>query len=242
MKKILLLIVGIVLLSGCSFKEAEHDLNTIYYDLEIGNSYQEKITFTFPRNAYEVAAKSTTSQIDSLEYILLLDNFSRPIHNNLYTLYGKKISNLKNAVEVDLSFNYLEKDFANSNYMNTCFENHKIQDADDYFEVHLSGNFYCLQDKTMNIRVKSEYLSEETNGEPIDDGYQWVIDSSNVNNTDIYYKVYRDKNNMATYYGALDKHLDYNILSIVEFFIIFGILVGGFFFYKFLYIKTNKIK
>ncbi len=236
MKKLLLIIIGIILLSGCSLKEQNYDINTIYYDLNISNHYQENITFTFPKNAYEIAATSINSDIDSLEYILLIDNFSRPIHNNLYTLYGKNIYNMKNAIEVDLDFDYLEKDFVNSNYMNTCFEKHSIIDEDDYLEIHLNGEFYCLQDKNMTIHVSSIYEKENTNGNRLDDGsIEWYIDKNNAKDVDIYYKVFRNKDDMVTAYGLLQKHIDHDTLVIIELIIIITIIVGGFFFYKFLY-------
>ena len=236
MKKILLIVVGILLLSGCSFKEQTHEVNTIYYDLNISNHYVEKITFTLPKNAYEIAATSVNMDYDSLEYILLLDNFSRPIHNNLYTLYGKNVYNMKNAIEVDLDFDYLEKDFINSNYMNTCFEKHSIVDENDYLEIRLSGEFYCLQDKSMTIHVSSDYERENTNGNRLSDGsIEWYIDSNNYKKTDIYYKVYRNKNNMVTAYGLLKNNMDQDTIVLIEFIVIIIVLVGGFFFYKFLY-------
>lgn len=237
MKKIFLfMIIGIFLLSGCSFKEQTHDVNTIYYDLSIQNYYKENITFTLPKNAYELATSNINVDFDSLEYILLIDNFSRPIHNNLYTLYGKRIYSMDQAIEVDLNFDYLEKDFVHSNYMNTCFQKHVILDEDDYLEIHLNGEFYCLQDKTMTIHVSSEYEKEMSNGRRMDDGsFEWYIDSSNVNNVDIYYKVFRDKESMVTAYGLLQKHMDHDTVVWIEFFVIIAVLVGGFFFYKLLY-------
>ena len=236
MKKIILIIVGILLLSGCSFKEQTHDINTIYYDLKISNHYEENIAFTFPKNAYEIAAASVNSEVDSLEYILLIDNFSRPIHNNLYTLYGKNIYNMKNAIEVDLDFDYLEKDFINSNYMNTCFEKHSIVDEDDYLEIKLKGEFYCLQDKNMTIHVTSNYEKEMSNGNRLEDGsYEWYIDNNNFKNVDIYYKVFRNKGEMVSAYGLLQKHMDHDTVIIIELIVIVLVLVGGFFFYKFLY-------
>lgn len=236
MKKIILsLLVVLLFVTGCSFQEATHDINTIFYSLDISNYYKENITFTFPSNAYELAINNMDADYDSLEYILLIDNFSRPIHNNVYTYYAKDINQLNKAVEVNLNFDYLEKDFVNSNYMNTCFEKHSIKDEDDYLEISLKGAFYCLQDKTMVIEVTSDYPDQYSNGNYVDGKVQWVIDDYNKDNVDIYYKVMRDKKSMATAYGLLQKQMDHNTLAIIEFFIIVGVLIVGFFFYKFLY-------
>ena len=237
MKKLLFLIIAVIFLSGCSSKEQLYPVDTIHYDLKISNHYQENIVFTFSKNAYEKAMDNVNVDYDSLEYILLIDNFSRPIHNNLYTLYGKNISQLDNAIEVDLDFDYLEKDFVNSNYMNTCFENHSIIDEDDYLEIHLSGAFYCLQDKEMTITVSSIYPDEESNGIIENESSTWIINSGNVDHTDIHYKVYRNKNQMATSYGALEQKMDTDTLATIEFLIIVFVLFIGFIFYKFLYNK-----
>ena len=240
MKKLLLLILAVVFLSGCSSKEQLYPVDTIHYDLKISNHYQENIAFTFTKNAYDKALENMNEEYDSLEYILLIDNFSRPIQDNLYTMYGKNIYQLDNVVEVDLDFNYLEKDFIHSNYMNTCFEKHSITDEDDYLEIHLSGAFYCLQDKEMTITVSSIYPDEESNGIIENESSTWLINSDNVDHVDIHYKVYRNKKAMATSYGALEQKMDTDMLATIEFLIIVFILFVGFIFYKFLYNKQFR--
>ena len=240
-KKIILLIGLVLLLSGCGENHQDYDVNTIHYDLHISNYYKENIVFTFPSNAYELAKENMNVDYDSLEYILLIDNFSRPIHNNLYTLYGKNIMKFNDSIEVDLNFDYLENDFIHSNYMNTCFEKHSVKDENDYIEINLTGNFYCLQDKTMTIHVSSDYSDEVTNGEKVDDGFEWIIDPSNASNVNIYYKVFRDKSKMATSYGTIGNNTrNTDLIATIEFIVIVLILVIGFFFYKFLYRRENR--
>ncbi len=185
MKKVLFLLLGLFLLTACSSKEQKYDVNTIYYDLNISNYYQENITFTIPSNAYELAVHNKEEQqYDSIEYILLLDNFSRPIQNNLYTLYGKRISQLE-----------------------------------------------------ITIHVASAYSQEQTNGTRLNDGsYEWVINSKNQDDVDIYYKVYRNKKAMSTAYGTISKQtIDTDKIALIEFFLIVAILIAGYIFYKHLY-------
>ena len=238
LKKYLFALLCVLFLTGCSMKEQTYPVNTIYYNLNIHDYYEENITFTLPKDSYSLAQASLNTEFEPIEYMLLVDNFERPIHNNLYSLYGKNIYQMKEAIEVDLDFNYLEKDFVNSNYMNTCFENHSIIDKDDYIEIELSGAFYCLQDKEMVIRVSSDYENEVSNGERLNNVSQWVINSTNVNDVNIYYKVYRNKKAMATSYGTIAKaNIDYDTIAVYEFLVIMIVLVAGFFFYKFLYHK-----
>lgn len=241
MKRILFALLCILFLTGCSMKEQKYPVDTIHYDLKIHDYYEENIIFTLRKDAYSYAQTQLNTDFEPIEYLLLIDHFERPIHNNLYTLYGKNIYSLKNAIEVDLDFNYLEKDFVESNYLNTCFEKSSIKDEDQYFEVHLEGAFYCLQDKSMTINVSSDYPNEVSNGEKKDQVYQWEINSNNRNDVDIYYKVYRNKKVMATAYGTIaKKEVNYETIAIYEFLIILVVLVLGFFFYRFLYLKMVK--
>ena len=177
-----------------------------------------------------------------MEFILLKDDFSRPIHNNLKTFYKKSINKKKDTVHVNLSFNYLEKDFMNSNYINTCFEKKTINQKEDYFEIHLSGEFYCLQDKTLTIQVTSNYQEETTNGEQAGNTFQWIINETNKNNVNIYYKVKRNKTNMLTSYEKiplLEKEKVNYVL--IEFIIIVILIIGGTLYY-YLVIANNKRK
>lgn len=238
MKKIIVILISLLIITGCSLNDTNnvsYKENSIIYNLYINDYYMENIDFYLPKNAYELAKENSNVDYDSIEYILLVDNFSRPIHNNNKTFYQKTIKKLDNSVFVNLKFNYLENDFMNSNYINTCFENHEVNNTDDYFEIHLSGSFYCLQDKTLSIQVTSNYVEEETNGEKNNNSFKWTIDKDNYNNVDIYYKVMRDKTKMISSYDnipSVKKNSNNNIL-IIEFVVIVSIFLFGFIFYIF---------
>lgn len=236
MKKYLIMFLCIFLLVGCSSSVDDYGyaVDTIYYHLTIQDYYQEEIVFTFPSNAYELAQNNMNEDFDSLEYVLLLDNFSRPIFNNQETLYQKNIQQVSNGIQVDLAFDYLESDFANSNFIHTCFEKQAVDVEDDYFDVQLSGEFYCLQDKQLVVEVQSVYESEFTNGVKVDDSFQWIIDSSNYQDVNIHYRVYRDKNVMKTSYNSIpqkDNHST-NSLVFIEFIVCVIALLIGFFIYQ----------
>lgn len=240
MKKIIIILIGLLIITGCSLNNSNENVsykeNSIIYNLYIKDYYMESIDFYLPENAYDIAKKNTEVDYDSIEYMLLEDNFARPIHNNNKTFYQKTIKKLNNSVYVNLRFNYLENDFMNSNYINTCFENKNIHNEDDYFEIHLSGAFYCLQDKTLTVQVTSSYVEEETNGEKNNNSFRWTIDKDNLNNVNIYYKVMRDKNKMIDKYEKVptvsDKSNNSNIL-IIEFIVIVSVLLLGFILYIF---------
>ena len=232
MKKIIIIILALFIITGCSINnsnETNYKENTINYNLYINDYYMENIDFYLPENAYEIADKNDQVEYDLIEYILLKDNFSRPIHNNNKTFYQKTINKLDSAIKVNLRFNYLEEDFINSNYINTCFENKDINSTDDYFEIHLSGGFYCLQDKELTVQVTSNYVEEETNGEKVNNSFKWVINNDNSNNVNIYYKLYRDKSKMINSYDNVPKvsNSSNNNILIIEFIVIVSILIIG---------------
>jgi hypothetical protein len=89
----------------------------------------------------------------------------------------------------------------------------------------------------INIHVASAYSQEQTNGTRLNDGsYEWVINSKNQDDVDIYYKVYRNKKAMSTAYGTISKQtIDTDKIALIEFFIIVAILIAGYIFYKRLY-------
>ena len=244
MKKIGIILITIILLCGCSKKEEiYYEANSITYNLFIADYYHETIHFELPENALELATQNEQEDYDSIEYILLKDNFSRPIYNNLETFYQKEIKKKKESYQVDLSFNYTENDFMNENYINTCFENKTIKSEDDYFEIYLSGEFYCRQDKVLTIQVASNYSEVTTNGEQQGNTFQWKINESNQNNVSIYYQVKRDKNNMLKSYDRVPSLNKNNInYVLIEFIMILLIVIGGFIYYHLVLTKNRKWK
>ena len=64
-----------------------------------------------------------------------------------------------------------------------CFENYDVISNDDKFELYLSGEFYCLNDKEkVNINVSTMFEVAESNGILNDNAYVWEINKDNVNN------------------------------------------------------------
>lgn len=98
-----------------------------------------------------------------------------------------------------LDYTYLEKDFVFSNYITNCFENYKVNSTEDYFELDLDGEFYCLNDSTINLTIDSIHKVKESNGTTNnDDVYHWTINKENYQNVDIYYKLTRKYSSMST--------------------------------------------
>lgn len=185
--KALFLLLVIFLLTGCS---SNKDVNTINYDLYVGDSFDENIVVTLPKDAYKKAKKNQDEDYTSIEYSLLKEDL-KPIYSNHTEFYNKVIDKGLKTVDVSLNYSYTEDEFYNSNYIMNCFENYDIVSDEDYFEVVLSGEFYCYNNMKTNITVDSLYTVLESNGTKNENQYSWVINQDNYKNVDLKYRVSR---------------------------------------------------
>ena len=72
--------------------------------------------------------------------------------------------------------------FDKSSLINTCFENHEIVDLGNYYSIKLSGEFYCLYAKNINVNVTSNLNVISNNAKKVKDNtYTWVINKDTTN-------------------------------------------------------------
>lgn len=191
--KIIFILLIVILLSGCN--NQTYQTNTINYNLKINDKYEENIIVVLPKNADELAEEIQDKEFISFEFSLL-NLEQEPIFSNHAEKYKKKIKKNNENILVELKYNYAENDFINSNYIKNCFQYNSINNEDDYLEIKLSGEFYCLQDKSLNIAVTSKHPVIETNGNLNNNITNWIINQSNYKNVNIYYKIQRNYENM----------------------------------------------
>ena len=162
---------SILLLTGC----------TVNYNLEIDdNILKEKITGTVTKEESKQNSKAT----DISTIYSIINEEQKPIYNK-EEIYQKSLKDNGNNID-----NYTMEDFINSTIINTCFENHEIEQLDNYYSIRLSGNFYCLYSKKINIAVTSNLKVASNNADKIKDNtYIWTIDK---NTTDIELAVDKD--------------------------------------------------
>lgn len=168
MKKKIFLILLPLLLTGC----------TINYDLVINeNNISETITGSVEKSEYEI--KDTDTSLNDF-YVLINEDVNPVITEN--DLYKKKIINTDNGIDYKYTYNY-KNNYDKSRIINTCFENHIIDETEDYYNIKLSGQFYCLYSDKIYINVTSNYVVLENNADKVDGNkYKWTIDNSdNVN-------------------------------------------------------------
>lgn len=194
--KLLCLILLSLLLSGCT--NNSNDINTIYYNLNIGTSFKEEINIYLTKDAYKLAEENKEQEEGdtNLEYKLLHEDIE-PIFSIHDEFYKKDIDKGFNNIKVNLSYTYIEDDFIYSNYLMNCFENYDITNTNDSVAIKLSGEFYCLNDKkNIDIRVNSIFEVKESNGVLDNDAYIWNIDTENANNVNIYHTISRNYDGM----------------------------------------------
>ena len=210
-----------VILTGCN--KYDYDVDTINYELNIDKTFNEKIIFTFKPDAYNIKYDPDFTGIIMEDEILNNDNYA--INSNVDSIYNKKIYKSSNKIEAVLNYNYLESDFVYSNFIMNCFENYDLIGYEDSFEVKLSGEFSCLNDKNMTITVTSSHEVEDTNGERDGDKYIWHITQDNYNNVNIYHKILRDYDDMVISVSNNNVNNMFVIIKNVLVSVIIGILL-----------------
>lgn len=176
MKKKIIMLLSILLLTGC----------TVNYTLEIDdNILKEKITGTVTKEESKQNSKAT----DISTVYSIINEDQKPVYNK-EELYQKELKESGNNINYTFKYNYNIEDFVNSTIINTCFENKEIEEIDNYYSIRLSGNFYCLYSKKINIAVTSNLKVASNNADKIKDNtYIWTIDK---NTTDIELVVDKD--------------------------------------------------
>ena len=139
MKKILLIMLTMLFLTGC----------TVNYNLEIdGDNLNEVITGNVTKKEYEV---KETDNGENLIYALF--------NNDQNALFDEESPYLRTLEDkgktIDYNFSYLYNyNFDRSTIINTCFEYHMVDETEDYYYIKLSGKFYCMYSDKININVK----------------------------------------------------------------------------------------
>ena len=164
MKKIFLLL-PLLFLTGC----------TINYKLDIDKEkINEHITGTVTKE--ESTTDIYETDISLYDYLTNYDQNS--LFNDDTNFYDKKLTDEGNYYNYDAKFTYIGN-YKDSNIINSCFENHDIIETEDFYEIHLSGNFYCLHSDKININVTTNMAVINDNADKEDNNtYSWVIDKS----------------------------------------------------------------
>ena len=180
MKKVLLIISSIVLLSGC----------TISYNLDINTSnLSETITTNITQSDYSNYLDSKEDKPNTELYTLLSKNDIWAFNNNKNDIHQKSITKGNFGYDVTYKYTYYYSNFVNSYIINNCFDRYDIYNKDDYYYIKLSGKFNCYYGDT-NINITTKNLVYNNNANSInEDTYSWIINDSNKDDVNITFQL-----------------------------------------------------
>ena len=173
MKKILLFIVCIFMLTGCD----------IEYNLTIDNdSFDEKVTLSLLKK--DVSFEDMTNYLKN----------KIPISNDRYEtrFYEPSIDVHENSYDLVYDYSHDFNNFRNTLFVDSCYNDSKITRTDDKITIRSGKGFRCLNPDNglitdnvkINITTKLEVLdnnADEVNGNT----YTWNINFNNVQNKEV---------------------------------------------------------
>lgn len=215
MKKIILLFMFTILLTGCS---CDYELN-ISDDKVVENV---DISLPYSMDSDDRSKFLEYTKIDNLAVVGGLDN---PYYD-----MSARADNYGDVYNFNYSYDK-EHPIKNARTMKSCFEKYKVEETSSYYMFVFRGEFKCkYKFDDVNITVKTNNEVPKHNSTDYDEKegvYRWKIDSSNASDVDIKLLVQKDK------YPEKIKEQSNNLF--INIFLIVGILVsivGGIIFTK----------
>ena len=215
MKKIILLFMFTILLTGCS---CNYELN-ISDDKVVENV---DISLPYSMDSDDRSKFLEYTKVDNLAVVGGLDN---PYYD-----MSARADNYGDVYNFNYSYDK-EHPIKNARTMQSCFEKYKVEETSSYYMFVFRGEFKCkYKFDDVNITVKTNNEVPKHNSTDYDEKegvYRWKIDSSNASDVDIKLLVQKDK------YPEKIKEQSNNLF--INIFLIVGILVsivGGIIFTK----------
>ena len=215
MKKIILLFMFTILLTGCS---CDYELN-ISDDKVVENV---DISLPYSMDSDDRSKFLEYTKVDNLAVVGGLDN---PYYD-----MSARADNYGDIYNFNYSYDK-EHPIKNARAMKSCFEKYKVEETSSYYMFVFRGEFKCkYKFNDVNITVKTNNEVPKHNSTDYDEKegvYRWKIDSSNASDVDIKLLVQKDK------YPEKIKEQSNNLF--INIFLIVGILVsivGGIIFTK----------
>lgn len=179
MKKILVLLVLILLTTGCQAS----------YDIEISDSnIKEKIVINVPSSLDSNSKATITDFIESEAYPLLGEQ-----KDSIF--YDIFLDNISGGIQYTLNYSYKNNEIKNSKVINECFEKVYIDETDDYYMFDITGEFYCLnKNNKIDITVKTanEMYDHNAKEHNLMNTYKWEINKENKDDVDIKFVVLKN--------------------------------------------------
>ena len=183
MKRIILGILTIVLLSGCSAT----------YNLKIeDNKFIEGINTEFDNDVLKEYGDG---------YYFFDDEFKQ---NAFFTPNNDNYNSSKENIDIDVKQNdksfivntnyiYSDNNFDDAYLLNYCFDVHKFTNGANYYELAIGGKFHCQYsaDK-IDLIITTDYAVTNTNAKVKDNKYIWTLTNDNNEDVDIYIRMLKE--------------------------------------------------
>jgi len=215
LKKLMLCIIGLLILTGCQ----------VDYQLTIdGDTFSEDIDIYVYEGDREKDIYDGEESGDRITELTEADVFT--YFEDYSEVYDKKIDYKDEYTLINLKKNYSAEDFKRTRSIRLCFENQKFDITEEYYDIHMSGYFYCLYNNDkLTIKIKSNNKVIDDNAERIDgNSYYWTIDQNNFKDVNIVFKT--------------EKVVDNTFSIILAVVIIIIVILSGFMFFR--YFKKKK--
>lgn len=170
MKKILLIVFSLLLLTGCDVK----------YNLDFdGEVIKESVTIT------SANAKITTGDINARLDEVIAMNSDESTETGFYN-FNKIIGSTESGLGMSFDFTRIEYD-SYSTFLNRCYNEHSVLVNDERIEISTSSVFNCYNltgdDATITINIKTKYFVTDSNYDSRSgDTYTWTL-TKNGDNT-----------------------------------------------------------
>ncbi len=203
-KNMIILLLSIIFLSGCSSQ----------YNLKVtSDGIEENIFLEIDKSLIvDTPISSEVEPDDQITPFLTGDSY--PLVSSTSKKYAKEVTGDASNYYVKLDYKFNSEEYKNSTVLNTCFQNHEYKNEKDYYEIKLSGTFYCLHNSPIEINVTTPNVVKENNAVKKGNVYTWTIDDTNVDNVDISIKILK-KTKVAHY-------LSMGLLAILVIVIVIG--------------------
>lgn len=211
MKKVVLIFLSIILLSGCDINyNIEIKNNKISTDLDLNVSEEDYKKYN---DNNEEKLSATLYEYFDERKILAFDDM------NYTDFLNKKISRSNNALDINYTYNYDYLNFYKSYALNNCFEDFTVLNEDNYFYIKAQGTFNCYYDET-KINIKTDRKVINSNHDSYKDGvYTWNITRDKIDDINIIFQI--DKDNS---FIPIDENIEN--ANKVDLFTIVGIVFG----------------
>ena len=176
MKKIIFLSMVLFMLSGCTIK---YDL-----DLTTPNTALEtlEILETDSNNEYFSTIKNYAGNIRTIYSDQDSDSYEKDPNLEYYSIVNNSDDTKANLI---INYPFTTEEFANSNIINTCYENVIFYNTSDKIDIRTSNEFLCFekyisaQEVEVNIKTNEKILNN--NADYVENNvYTWKIDKSNA--------------------------------------------------------------